>query len=101
MQCRANTRGVGMRCYFAGLIAFPLPGHSGHGDWQDESSCNHYLHHAKFKWNYVSLVEILTVILCLLTCTIRWVKHPRQGPLEVSPYVRMYADVCSPGDVMN
>lgn len=64
MQCRANTRGVGMRCCCAGLIAFPLPGHSGHGDWQDESSCNHYLHHAKFKWNYVRMIEILTVILC-------------------------------------
>ena len=36
-----------------GLIVFPLDGHSGHGSW-DEAACNHYVHHAKFKWNYGS-----------------------------------------------
>lgn len=33
-------------------IVFPLGGHCGHGSMHIESSCNHYIHHAKFNWNY-------------------------------------------------
>jgi len=37
-----------------GLIVFPLPGHSGHGSWESQSGVHHYIHHAKFNWNYGS-----------------------------------------------
>jgi len=37
-----------------GLLIFPLPGHAGYGTWSKETSVNHYLHHAKFNWNYGS-----------------------------------------------
>lgn len=37
-----------------GLIIFPLEGHAGFGDWNVEASHNHYIHHAKFNWNYGS-----------------------------------------------
>jgi len=37
-----------------GLLIFPLEGHWGYGDWGNEQSVNHYLHHAKFNWNYGS-----------------------------------------------
>jgi lathosterol oxidase len=37
-----------------GLIVFPLEGHSGYGTWAVESSNNHYIHHAKFDYNYGS-----------------------------------------------
>ena len=33
-------------------IVFPLGGHCGHGSMKVESSCNHYIHHAKFNWNF-------------------------------------------------
>jgi len=36
------------------LILLPLSGHWGMGKWDIESSCNHYIHHAKFNWNYGS-----------------------------------------------
>jgi sterol desaturase/sphingolipid hydroxylase (fatty acid hydroxylase superfamily) len=37
-----------------GLIVFPLEGHVGYGTWAVESSYNHYIHHAKFDYNYGS-----------------------------------------------
>ena len=37
-----------------GLIVFPLEGHWGFGNWNKESSVNHYIHHSKFNWNYGS-----------------------------------------------
>merc|ERR1712037_608779 len=46
-----------------GLLIFPLEGHWGYGNWKSElasaldaldGSVNHYLHHAKFNWNYGS-----------------------------------------------
>ena len=37
-----------------GLLVFPLEGHHGYGTWEVESSCNHYIHHAKFDYNYGS-----------------------------------------------
>jgi len=43
-----------VRLNFKGLIIFPLEGHAGFGSWSVESSHNHYLHHAKFNWNYGS-----------------------------------------------
>ena len=36
------------------LILFPLEGHSGFGSWDFEPDYNHYIHHAKFNWNYGS-----------------------------------------------
>ena len=39
---------------YKGLIIFPLEGHSGYGSWNMEGSHNHYIHHAKFNWNYGS-----------------------------------------------
>ena len=33
-------------------IVFPLSGHCGVGSWRVEASCNHYIHHTKFEWNY-------------------------------------------------
>ena len=38
------------RLLVKGLIVFPLPGHSGHGNWAMEASYNHYVHHSKFNW---------------------------------------------------
>jgi sterol desaturase/sphingolipid hydroxylase (fatty acid hydroxylase superfamily) len=43
-----------VRLNFIGLLVFPLEGHSGYGSWAVESSNNHYIHHAKFNWNYGS-----------------------------------------------
>lgn len=43
-----------VRALFKGLILFPLEGHIGFGSWSVESSHNHYLHHAKFNFNYGS-----------------------------------------------
>lgn len=37
-----------------GLLIFPLEGHTGYGARNVESSCNHYIHHAKFDYNYGS-----------------------------------------------
>jgi sterol desaturase/sphingolipid hydroxylase (fatty acid hydroxylase superfamily) len=37
-----------------GLLVFPLEGHAGYGTWAVESSNNHYIHHAKFDYNYGS-----------------------------------------------
>ena len=37
-----------------GLIIFPLEGHWGFGNWDNEGSINHYIHHSKFNWNYGS-----------------------------------------------
>ena len=37
-----------------GLIIFPLEGHTGYGTWNVETSYNHYIHHAKFDYNYGS-----------------------------------------------
>merc|ERR1711872_317922 len=37
-----------------GLIVFPLEGHWGFGNWDNEGSINHYIHHSKFNWNYGS-----------------------------------------------
>mmetsp|Transcript_23132 Transcript_23132/g.39138 ORF Transcript_23132/g.39138 Transcript_23132/m.39138 type:complete len:301 (+) Transcript_23132:71-973(+) len=37
-----------------GLLVIPLEGHSGYGTWAVESSNNHYIHHAKFDYNYGS-----------------------------------------------
>ncbi len=37
-----------------GLIIFPIEGHTGFGSFEDEMSCNHYIHHSKFDWNYGS-----------------------------------------------
>jgi len=37
-----------------GLIVFPLEGHWGFGNWNNEGSINHYIHHSKFNWNYGS-----------------------------------------------
>ena len=37
-----------------GLILSPLEGHWGFGNWKNESSVNHYIHHSKFNWNYGS-----------------------------------------------
>jgi len=34
------------------LLVAPLQGHSGYGDWEDQGSPFHYIHHAKFNWNY-------------------------------------------------
>ena len=31
-----------------GLVLAPLQGHSGFGSFDSETSCNHYIHHAKF-----------------------------------------------------
>ena len=44
----------GFRLLLKGLLIFPLDGHSGHGRWDHETSYNHYIHHAKFNWNYGS-----------------------------------------------
>merc|ERR1719369_69330 len=35
-----------------GLIVNPLEGHWGFGDWSNEGSIAHYIHHSKFNWNY-------------------------------------------------
>lgn len=43
-----------VRLNFIGLLVFPLEGHSGYGSYAIESSNNHYIHHAKFNWNYGS-----------------------------------------------
>ena len=52
-----------MACFFPlwmirlltiGLIPSPLEGHSGHGSWDSQGSDCHYIHHAKFNWNYGS-----------------------------------------------
>lgn len=37
-----------------GLLILPLEGHSGYGTWRTEGSYNHYIHHAKFNWNFGS-----------------------------------------------
>jgi len=37
-----------------GLLVFPLEGHWGFGNWKDNSSIHHYIHHSKFNWNYGS-----------------------------------------------
>jgi len=37
-----------------GLLVFPLEGHWGYGSWASEGSVSHYIHHAKFNWNYGS-----------------------------------------------
>ena len=37
-----------------GLILSPLEGHWGFGNWKNEGSVNHYIHHSKFNWNYGS-----------------------------------------------
>ena len=42
------------RLLFKSLIIFPLEGHCGYGSWNIENSYNHYIHHAKFNWNYGS-----------------------------------------------
>ena len=43
-----------VRLLYKALLIFPLEGHSGHGTWKIESSHNHYIHHAKFNWNFGS-----------------------------------------------
>jgi len=42
------------RALSIGLIVFPLEGHWGFGNWNNEGSINHYIHHSKFNWNYGS-----------------------------------------------
>jgi len=42
------------RALSIGLIIFPLEGHWGFGNWNNEGSINHYIHHSKFNWNYGS-----------------------------------------------
>merc|ERR1719461_430505 len=42
------------RAMAMGLLIFPLEGHWGFGDWNKEGTFNHYIHHAKFNWNYGS-----------------------------------------------
>lgn len=42
------------RALCKGLIVFPLEGHWGFGSWSHEPSYNHYIHHAKFNWNFGS-----------------------------------------------
>jgi sterol desaturase/sphingolipid hydroxylase (fatty acid hydroxylase superfamily) len=42
------------RMLFKALLIFPLEGHAGFGSWDIENSHNHYIHHAKFNWNYGS-----------------------------------------------
>ena len=42
------------RIFTLGLILFPLNGHAGFGSWEREPDYNHYIHHAKFNWNYGS-----------------------------------------------
>jgi len=41
-----------LRLIFKVAIVGPLPGHWGFGSWALESTHNHYVHHAKFNWNY-------------------------------------------------
>ena len=42
------------RALSIGLIVFPLEGHWGFGNWNNEGSINHYIHRSKFNWNYGS-----------------------------------------------
>ena len=42
------------RLQMKGNIVFPVEGHAGFGNWDIEVSWNHYIHHAKFDWNYGS-----------------------------------------------
>lgn len=37
-----------VRLTVKGLVLAPLQGHSGFGSFEHETSCNHYIHHAKF-----------------------------------------------------
>jgi len=42
------------RVFKVSLILAPINGHAGHGSWEDLAGTHHYIHHAKFNWNYGS-----------------------------------------------